>query len=206
MSQVLTEPQVNLGRVTLRIRPAIEMTDDEFFALCQLNRDLRFERTSQGDIIIMPPTGAATGSRNADITRQLGNWAKRDGTGTVFDSSTGFKLPNGADRSPDAAWIPLSRLKKLTSEQKEKFPPICPDFAIELLSPTDSLAVTQFKMEEYIENGAQLGWLIDPEVRQVHVYRPRQAVVLLESVAEIAADPELPGFVLDLREIWEPNV
>lgn len=206
MSQVLTEPQVSLGNVTLRIRPAIELTDDEFFALCQLNRDLRFERTSQGDIIIMPPTGAATGVRNADITRQLGNWAKRDGTGAVFDSSTGFKLPNSADRSPDAAWIPRSRLATVTTEQKERFPPLCPDFVIELLSPTDTLAATQAKMTEYIENGAQLGWLIDPAMRQIHVYRPRQAVVVLENVMEIAADPELPGFVLDMREIWEPDV
>lgn len=206
MSQVLTEPQVNLGHVTLRIRPAIELTDDEFFALCQLNRDLRFERTSQGDIIIMPPTGAATGNRNAEITAQLRNWSKQDGTGATFDSSTGFKLPNGADRSPDAAWIPLSRLASVTAKQKEKFPPLCPDFVIELLSPTDTLAATQAKMAEYIENGAQLGWLIDPEMRQIHVYRPRQAVVVMENVTEMAADPELPGFVLDLREIWEPNV
>jgi Uma2 family endonuclease len=206
MSQVLIEPQVSLGYVTLRIRPAIEMTDDEFFALCQLNSDLRFERTAEGDIIIMPPTGGATGIRNSSITGQLYNWAKRDGTGAIFDSSTGFKLPNGADRSPDAAWIPLSRLKKLTAEQKQKFPPICPDFIVELLSPTDTLTVTQAKMDEYIENGAQLGWLIVPELRQVHVYRPRQGVVVLENLAEVSADPELPGFVLDLREIWEPNV
>jgi Uma2 family endonuclease len=206
MSQVLTEPQVSLDRVTLRIRPAIELTDDEFFALCQLNRDLRFERTSQGDIIIMPPTGAATGNRNANITRQLGNWAKQDATGAVFDSSTGFKLPNGADRSPDSAWIAHSRLAALTIAQKQKFPPICPDFVIELLSPTDSLSATQAKMTEYIENGSQLGFLIDPEMRQVHVYRPHQAVAILDNVMEIAADPELPGFVLDLREIWEPKV
>jgi Uma2 family endonuclease len=206
MSQVLIEPQVNLDHLTLRIRPVIELTDDEFFALCQLNSDLRFERTSQGDIIIMPPTGAATGSRNADITRQLGNWAKQDGTGVVFDSSTGFKLPNGADRSPDAAWIPRAILATLTEEQRQKFAPLCPDFVIELLSPTDALATTQAKMDEYIENGSQLGWLIDPEARQVHVYRPRQAVVILEHIVEISADPELPGFVLDLREIWEPKV
>ena len=122
MSQVLAEPQVSQAYVTLRLHPAIELTDDEFFALCQLNRDLRFERTSQGDIIIMPPTGAATGNRNADITRQLGNWARQDGAGAVFDSSTGFKLPNGADRSPDAAWIARPRLATLTDEQKEKFP------------------------------------------------------------------------------------
>jgi Uma2 family endonuclease len=206
MSQVLTESQVNLGHVTLRIRPAIELSDDEFFALCQLNRDLRFERTSQGDIIIMPPTGAATGNRNADITAQLRNWAKQDGTGAVFDSSTGFKLPNGADRSPDAAWIPRSRLATLTAEQKEKFLPLCPDFVVELLSPSDDLADAQAKMTEYIENGTRLGWLIDPEMRQIHVYHPRRAVVVLENVVEIAADPELPGFVLDLREIWQPNV
>lgn len=206
MSQVLTEPQVSSGYVTLRTSPAIELTDDEFFALCQINSDLRLERTSRGDIIIMAPTGAETGNRNSEITRQLGNWTKRDGTGAVFDSSTGFKLPNGADRSPDAAWIPRSRLATLTAKQKEKFLPLCPDFVIELLSPTDTLAATQAKMDEYIENGARLGWLIDPEPRQVHVYRPRVAVVVLENVTEIAADPELPGFVLDLREIWEPNI
>jgi Uma2 family endonuclease len=206
MSQVLAEPQVSQTYITLRLSPAIEITDDEFFAFCQLNRDLRFERTSQGDIIIMAPTGAETGIRNSSITGQLYNWAKRDGTGAVFDSSTGFKLPNGADRSPDASWIPRSRLATLTAEQKEKFLPLCPDFVIELLSPTDALAVTQAKMSEYIENGAQLGWLIDPEMRQIHVYRSRQAVVVLENVAEVAADPELPGFVLDLREIWEPKV
>lgn len=206
MSQVLTEPQVNLGHVTLRIRPAIEMTDDEFFALCQLNRDLRFERTSQGDIIIMAPTGAETGIRNSSITGQLYNWAKLDGTGAVFDSSTGFKLPNGADRSPDAAWIPRSRLATLTAEQKEKFLPLCPDFVIELLSPTDALSTTQAKMTEYIDNGAQLGWLIDPEMRQIHVYRPRRNVAIIDNVVEISADPELRAFVLDLREIWEPNI
>jgi Uma2 family endonuclease len=206
MSQVLTEPQVNMGHVTLRIRPAIELTDDEFFALCQINRDLRFERTSQGDIIIMAPTGAETGVRNSSITGQLYNWAKRDGTGAVFDSSTGFKLPNSADRSPDAAWIPRSRLATLSAEQKTKFLPLCPDFVVELLSPSDDLAEVQGKMTEYIENGSQLGWLIDPEMRQIHVYRPRKAIIVLENVAEIAADPELPGFVLDLREIWEPNV
>ena len=206
MSQVLAEPQVSQTYITLRLSPAIEITDDEFFAFCQLNRDLRFERTAEGDIIVMAPTGGETGNRNADITAQLVTWTKRDGTGAAFDSSTGFKLPNGADRSPDGSWVRKSRLAALTHEQKLKFLPLCPDFVIELLSPTDTLAVTQAKMSEYIENGAQLGWLIDPEVRQIHVYRSRQAVVVLENVTEIAADPELPGFVLDLREIWEPNV
>ena len=206
MSQVLVEPQVSQTYITLRLSPAIEITDDEFFAFCQLNRDLRFERTAEGDIIVMAPTGGETGNRNADITAQLVTWTKRDGTGAAFDSSTGFKLPNGADRSPDGSWVRKSRLAALTHEQKIKFLPLCPDFVIELLSPTDALAVTQAKMSEYIENGAQLGWLIDPEMRQVHIYRPHQAVAILHKVMEIAADPELPGFVLDLREIWEPRV
>jgi Uma2 family endonuclease len=204
--KVLAEPQVNQTYITLRLSPAIEITDDEFFAFCQLNRDLRFERTAEGDIIVMAPTGGETGNRNADITAQLVTWTKRDGTGAAFDSSTGFKLPNGADRSPDGSWVRKSRLAALTHKQKLKFLPLCPDFVIELLSPTDTLGVTQAKMAEYIENGAQLGWLIDPEMQQIHIYRPRQAVVILENVAEIAADPELAGFVLDLREIWEPNV
>lgn len=206
MSQVLAEPQVSQTYITLRLSPAIEMTDDKFFALCQLNRDLRFERTAAGDIIVMAPTGGETGNRNADITAQLVTWTKRDSTGAAFDSSTGFKLPNGADRSPDGSWVRKSKLAALTHEQKLKFMPLCPDFVIELLSPTDTLAATQAKMSEYLENGARLGWLIDPEMRHIHVYRPRQAVVVLENVLEIAADPELPGFVLDLREIWEPNV
>ena len=140
MSQVLAEPQVSQTYITLRLSPAIEMTDDEFFALCQLNRDLRFERTAEGDIIVMAPTGGETGNRNADITAQLVTWTKRDSTGAAFDSSTGFKLPNGADRSPDGSWVRKSRLAALTHEQKLKFLPLCPDFVIELLSPTDTLA------------------------------------------------------------------
>ncbi len=206
MSQVLTEPQVGQTSFTLHLSPAVELSDEQFFDLCQINRDLRLERTAEGDIIVMAPTGGETGNRNADITAQLVTWTKRDGTGAAFDSSTGFKLPNGADRSPDGSWVRKSRLAALTHEQKLKFLPLSPDFVIELLSPTDALAVTQAKMAEYIENGAQLGWLIDPEMRQIHIYRPRLAVVVLENVAEIAADPVLPGFVLELREIWEPNV
>src|SRR5258706_2060307 len=181
MSQVLAEPQVSQTHITLRLSPAIEITDDEFFALCQLNRDLRFERTAEGDIIVMAPTGAETGNRNADITAQLVMWTKRDGTGAAFDSSTGFKLPNGADRSPDGSWVRESRLAALTHEQKIKFLPLCPDFVIELLSPTDALLTTQAKMTENLGNGSQLGWLIDPEMRQVHVYRPPQAIAILDN-------------------------
>ena len=207
MSQLLTEPQVSSsGYVTLHTSPAIELSDDEFFALCQINRDLRFERTAEGDIIIMAPTGAETGTRNADITAQLRNWAKHNGEGVAFDSSTGFKLPNRADRSPDGAWVLRSRLATLSREEKQKFLPLCPDFVIELLSPTDRLDSTKAKMDEYIENGSRLGWLIDPESRHVHVYRPNSLVVTMENVSEISADPELPGFVLDLKEIWQPNL
>ena len=206
MSQVLAEPQTSQAYITLRLKPAIKMTDDEFFALCQLNRDLRLERNAEGDIKVMPPTGGETGNRNAEITGQLVIWTKQDGTGAAFDSSTGFKLPKGADRSPDAAWVQKSRLAVLTQEEKEKFLPLCPDFVIELLSPSDDLEETKAKMDEYIENGARLGWLLEPRSRRVYVYRPGESVIMIENTGQISGEPELPGFVLNLREIWEPNI
>src|SRR5438309_7178107 len=209
MSQTLVETPVSptaQAFAILRLAPAIEMTDDQFFALCQQNRDLRLERTAQGDIIVMPPTGFETGNRNTSITGQLYSWAKQDGTGVACDSSTGFTLPNGAARSPDAAWLRRERLAGFTMEQKRKFLSLCPDFVIELRSPSDALQDIQAKMEEYIENGARLGWLIDPQARHVHIYRPGATVQALQGLLEISGDPELPGFVLDLREIWEPNV
>lgn len=167
MSQAIIELPKLESLVTLRLRPAIELTDDQFFALCQINRDLLLERTAEGDIIIMPATGWETGSRNADITGQLHNWTKTDGTGAAFDSSTGFELPNGAERSPDAAWVLRSRLAHLTPEQKQKFLPLYPDSLVELRSPADALEAVRGKMDEYMENGARLGWLIDPETRRV---------------------------------------
>jgi len=206
MSQVLAEPQTSQAYITLRLKPAIKMTDDEFFALCQLNRDLRLERNAEGNIKVMPPTGGETGNRNAEITGQLVIWTKQDGTGAAFDSSTGFKLPNGADRSPDAAWVQKSRLAVLTQEEKEKFLPLCPDFVIELLSPSDELEEVKAKMDEYIENGARLGWLLEPRSRRVYVYRPGESVIMIENTGQISGEPELPGFVLNLREIWEPNI
>jgi len=206
MSQVLAEPQVSLNSFIIHLKPAIDITEDQFFALCQLNRDLRLERNAEGDIIVMPPTGGETGNRNAEITGQVVSWTKQDGTGAVFDSSTGFKLPNGADRSPDAAWVRRSRLAQLSREEKEKFLPLCPDFVIELLSPSDDLEEIQAKMDEYIENGARLGWLLDPKSRRIYVYRPGKRVIVMENAEEISGEPELPGFVLNLREIWEPNV
>jgi Uma2 family endonuclease len=206
MSQVLTEKPITPPLFTIHLPPMINLTDDQFFALCQSNRDLRLERNAQGDILIMPPTGGKTGNRNFKINGQLYTWTVADATGEAFDSSTGFRLPNGADRSPDAAWVSRSRLKNLTDAEKDKFLPLCPDFVIELLSPTDILSVAQAKMAEYIENGARLGWLLEPETRRVHISRPGATVIVLENVEQIGADPELPGFVLNLREIWDPNI
>jgi Uma2 family endonuclease len=187
------------GTLTL-IRP--DMTDEEFFDFCQMNREWRIERTAEGELIIMPPAGGETGKRNSQLNRLLGNWAEEDGGGVVFDSSTGFELPNGAKRSPDAAWVRRSRWEALTPEQRRKFPPLCPDFVVELRSRSDPLEPLQEKLEEYLANGAELGWLIDPEERKVYVYRPGAEPVCLDSPDRIAGDPVLPGFVLDLRRIW----
>jgi Uma2 family endonuclease len=183
----------------------VEMNDDQFFDFCQANRELRIERTADGDILIMSPTGSRSGSRNAKITMRLGNWAERTGTGIVFDSSSGFRLPNGATRSPDAAWVLKSRLQPFSIAEREKFLPICPDFVIELKSPTDRLEELKNKLREYLDNGARLGWLLNPELRQVLVYRPAGAVELLDHPEAVSGDPELPGFVLELKEIWDPE-
>ena len=206
LEQPLTEARQTESLCRLHLRPAVELTDDQYFALCGINSELRLERTAEGDLIIMPLTGAETGNRNSEIARQLGNWAKADGCGAAFDSSTGFKLPNGADRSPDGGWVLRARLAELTAEQKKKFLPLAPDFAIELKSPTDRLKDLLAKMEEYRECGVRLGWLINPETKRVHIYRPGVEVELLENPLEVSGEPELPGFVLDLREIWEPNI
>src|SRR5262249_4391081 len=152
--------------------PARPMTGDELFEFCSANAELQIERSADGEIIIMPPTGAETGRRNAEITAQLVTWAKRDGRGVAFDSSTGFLLPNGAERSPDAAWVARRRWDALTAEERERFAPLCPDFVLELRSPNDALEDMKTKMVEYMACGARLGWLIDPEERRVHVYRP----------------------------------
>ncbi|BCL35297.1 Uma2 family endonuclease [Nostoc sp. MS1] len=191
-----------MNALTVNLQSVLELTDEQFFQLCRANSDLRFERTAKGELIIMPPTGGETGNKNARITQQVMNWTDADGTGIAFDSSTCFKLPNGADRSPDAAWIKLARWNTLTQEQKEKFPPICPDFVIELLSPTDSLKVTQEKMKEYIDNGVQLGLLINRKLRQVMIYREGREVEILESPTTVSGEEVLNGFVLNLEPIW----
>lgn len=140
---------VDMTTLSVNLNPIIKLTDEQFFQLCQINRDLKFERAATGELIIMPPTGGETGNRNGRLTQQLFNWTDIDQTGVVFDSSTGFKLPNGADRSPDAAWVRRERWEALTPEQKERFVPLCPDFVVELLSPSDSLRAAQEKIQEY---------------------------------------------------------
>jgi Uma2 family endonuclease len=191
--------------LVIQMEPAFRMTDDEFFDFCQLNRDLRIERTATGEIIFMPPTGGETGSRNSELNAQLYLWAKQNGTGVVFDSSTGFTLPNGATREPDASWVLRSRLVTLTPQQKQKFLPLCPDFVAELRSPSDRLRDLQDKMDEYMANGAQLGWLLDPEKRQVFVYLPDTPVLHLPNPTTLSGDPILPGFTLSLADIWDPG-
>ena len=205
LSQSSNGATVEMPPLVLKLHPVIDLTDDEFFELCQVNRDLRLEKTAEGEIIVMPPAGGETGSRNSAITAALYVWSRRDGVGIAFDSSTGFKLPNGATRSPDAAWVQRTRLAPLTAKEKERFLPLCPDFVIELRSRTDPLTTLQAKMVEYIANGAQLGWLIDPVERQVHIYQPGIAPIILDQPATITGDPLLPGFVLELSLIWDPG-
>ncbi|MFM6039193.1 MAG: Uma2 family endonuclease [Sphaerospermopsis kisseleviana] len=188
--------------MVLKMQPDIIMTDEQFFDFCQLNRDFRIERNQFGDLLIMSPTGSETDERNFNLTVQLGIWTKKDGTGVGFGSSGGFTLPNGAVRSPDAAWIKKERWEAIPTEQRKKFAPICPDFVVELRSETDSLKTLQEKMEEYIENGVKLAWLIDRKQQKVYIYRPSQPLEELDHPQTLNGEDILPGFVLDLREIW----
>jgi len=189
----------------VNLHPMPDLSEDAFLKLCQANPELRFERTAEGEILIMPPEGGASGYGNAVLAERVRQWARANGEGAVFGSSTGFRLPNGATRSPDAAWALRDRLARLSPEEKRGFLPLCPDFVIELRSPTDRLPDLRAKMDEYVANGARLGWLIDPDTRTVDIYRPGKPVERLENPAAIAGDPELPGFELDLAEIWEPG-
>ena len=191
-----------MNALTVNFKSVLELTDEQFFHLCQANRDLRFERTATGELIIMPPTGGETGNRNGRLTQKLFNWADADGTGIAFDSSTGFKLPNGANRSPDASWVKLESWNVLTQKQQTRFLPLCPDFVVELLSPTDILRDTQEKMREYRDNGANLGWLINRKSRQVEIYRIGKDVEVLESPVSLSGEDVLPGFVLNVEAIW----
>jgi Uma2 family endonuclease len=181
---------------------SVRLTDEQFYRLCQDNEDLRLELTADGELIIMAPTGGTTGVRNATIGARLTVWAEVDGTGVSFDSSTMFCLPNGAKRSPDAAWVRRERWDALTEKERESFVPLCPDFVLELRSATDNLSALQEKLQEYIANGAQFGLFLDPKTKQAYVYRPNQAVERLDNPQTIAGDPVLPGFVLEMNGIW----
>ncbi|OCR00502.1 hypothetical protein BCD67_10945 [Oscillatoriales cyanobacterium USR001] len=194
---------MNAATITLTtpLELNIELTDEQFFQLCQNNRDLQFERTATGELIIMPPTGSETSNRNIDLSYQLQGWSRQNNLGKAFDSSGGFKLPNGAERSPDASWVSIERWNALTSEQQNKFAPLCPDFVVELRSPSDSLEKLRSKMREYIENGARLGWLIDRQNRRVEIYRSNQEVEIISSPTHLSGEEVLPGFVLDLQYI-----
>ena len=191
-----------MDALTISLEPIFELTEEKFFQLCQKNRDLKFERSAQGDITIMAPEGSDTGMRSIEISADLVFWNRRKKLGVAFGSSTGFILPNGAMRSPDASWILKERWEALTPEQQSKFAPICPDFVVELMSQSDSLSVTQAKMQEYQDNGARLGWLINRKDRQVEIYRIGQCVEILQSPIALSGEIVLPEFVLELASIW----
>ncbi|WP_414574827.1 Uma2 family endonuclease [Anabaena sp. CCY 9402-a] len=187
----------------IQMPPSMQMTDEQFFEFCQVNRELRIERNKLGEISIMPPTGSETGYRGGNIFGQLWVWSEQDGTGICFDSSTGFTLSTGAKRSPDASWMKLERWNTLSSEQQQSFAPICPDFLVELRSPSDNLQPLKDKMVEYMkEPGVKLGWLIDRKYRRVYIYHPGQPEECLESPDKVSADPALPRFVLNMSKIW----
>ena len=188
--------------VTLDLNPIVKLTDEQFYQLCQANPDLKLELTAKGELILMPPTGGETGYRNSEIGFQLQAWSRQNNLGIAFDSSTCFKLPSGAELSPDASWVRRSRWDALSAEEKRKFPPLCPDFVVELRSESDSLTKLRAKMQEYIDNGASLGWLINPKAQEIAIYRPGQEVEILHNPETVSGENLLPGFVLDVKPIF----
>jgi len=193
-----------MSAIALDLHPIVTLSPEAFAQLCAANPEARLERSAQGELMVMAPTGGETGQHNAEMVTDLVLWNRQTGLGKAFDSSTGFVLPNGAIRSPDLAWIPLARWQALTPEERRGFVPLCPDFVVELLSPTDSWSQTQAKMQEYLENGCRLGWLIDPQNRRVAIYRPQQAPSVQMAPATLTGEAVLPGFVLDLARLWSP--
>ncbi|MEH2371911.1 Uma2 family endonuclease [Nostoc sp.] len=189
--------------LVLQIPSSMQMTDEQFFEFCQVNRDLRIERNKFGELVIMPPTGSETGNREGNIFGQLWVWSEQDSTGITFSSSTEFKLSTGAERSPDASWIKLERWNALSAEQQRKFAPICPDFVVQLKSPSDNLQTLKEKMEEYMnEPGIYLGWLIDRKQRKVYIYRPGLPEECLDNPATVSGELVLPGFILNMSKVW----
>ncbi len=191
-----------MAAIVLNLKPFVDLSDDQFYELCQNHRELKFERTAQGELVIVAPVGGEGGSREAELIGDLVFWNRRTQLGKVFSSSTCFKLSNGADRSPDAAWVTWERWNQLTSAQQKKFPPICPDFVIELRSESDALEPLQQKMQEYIDSGLRLGWLINPQDRQVEIYRANQPKQVLQNPKQIDGENIIPGFVFTLAILW----
>ncbi|MEQ9667230.1 Uma2 family endonuclease [Coleofasciculus sp. G2-EDA-02] len=187
--------------IPIIIPQTLKVTQEQFEELAAANRDVRLERTAIGELIIMPPTGGITGKRNIDIEGQLWFWNRQTKLGVAFNSSTAFRLPNGADRSPDASWVSQERWDTLTPEQQEAFPPLCPDFVIELRSKSDNMEPLRKKMQEYLDNGLRLGWLIDAKNKRVEIYRPNREVEVLQSPVSLSGEDVLPGFVLDLQVV-----
>ena len=188
---------------TITLDPVGILTDEAFYQLCQANPDVKFERSAKGELIVLSPTGGESGRRNAELTTDLNIWNRQTQLGYTFDSSTCFKLPNGAERSPDAAWVERSRWEALSREEREKFPPLAPDFVVELRSASDRLSTIQAKMQEYQDNGVRLGWLINPQDQQVEIYRNGQPVEILQAPQQLLGKAILPGFVLKLTRILE---
>ncbi|MGB6297817.1 MAG: Uma2 family endonuclease [Rivularia sp. (in: cyanobacteria)] len=189
--------------LTLNLNPIIKLTREQFYQLCETNPELKLERNAQGELIVMPPTGGETGRSNVNLIFQVAKWNEENQLGEVFDSSTGFTLPSGAERSPDVSWVEKSRWDGLTKEQKEKFIPLCPDFVIEIMSASDNLKKLQNKMEEYLENGCRLGWLINRKKQEVEIYRLGKEVELLKLPQTLSGEDVLPEFVLNMQKIWE---
>ncbi len=187
----------------LALNPELRMSDDDYFALCMTNPDVRFERTAQGEIIIVPPAGAESDSQGADVIIQLGNWAKRDGRGRVFGMSAEFILPTGAALSPDAAWVSNTRLQKLTRDQRRKFPPVAPEFVVEVMSPSDRLKPAMEKMQEWLRGGVELAWLIQADTKTVYIYRTNQTDPEQQTnLTTLQGESPVAGFNLDLTDIW----
>lgn len=191
-----------MSALTLQLPNHLKFTDEEFEQVVAVNKELRLELTSEGELVIMSPTGGETGNRNFDLLGQLWFWNTQKKLGKAFDSSTGFKLPNGATRSPDASWIKMERWDALTPQQRKKYLPLCPDFAVELVSETDDVEDTQAKMQEYLASGLQLGWLINPKEQQVIIYHPHQVPEVLQSPTSLSGEDVLLGFILNLQQIF----
>lgn len=187
---------------TINLEPICQMTDEQFYQLCQKNPDIMFERNPKGELIIMPPTGGETGKTNSELNAEFVFWNRQKKLGVVFDSNTGFKLPIGSNRSPDVSWIRLDRWNQLTPEQQQKFPPIAPDFVLELMSPTDNLKNTQSKMQEYVDSGVRLGWLLYRTEKRVEIYRQGKEKEVLINPQSLSGEDVLLDFVLDLSLIW----